>query len=145
MMQKFFFVFITSILISGCTLINRDSAEHYELRKKLRHGFVPIPADTVKKAKAPIRVDQQVAQRGKKLFRTHCVNCHGVNADGNGAMGKEMSPPPKDLVKIAKSVPNFKFYMMVSQWEGGMPGWRSLLSDRDIKDIEQYIYSLTVK
>ncbi len=136
---------ILALFLSSCTILNRDSQEHYQLKKKLRHGILPLAMKQVKGNKPTRKIDLKAAERGKILFKNNCVSCHGHNGEGNGPLSSKQKTSPKNLVNIAKNVPNFKFYMMVSQWEGGMPGWRSMLSDKDIADIEQYILKLSNK
>ena len=54
-------------------------------------------------------------------------------------MSKEFFPPPADLAKVVETVPNFKFYIAVSRWVGDMPGWKGMLSDKDIENLSHYI------
>ena len=38
--------------------------------------------------------------RGKKLFKTYCVLCHGENADGKGRLAVGKIPPPANLTEV---------------------------------------------
>jgi high-affinity iron transporter len=36
-------------------------------------------------------------EKGKSLFQTNCVACHGVNADGKGPAAVALTPPPRNF------------------------------------------------
>jgi len=36
--------------------------------------------------------------KGKALYATNCVTCHGEKFDGQGAAGKYLSPKPRNLI-----------------------------------------------
>ena len=57
----------------------------------------------------------------------------------NGPESARLGQKPKSLIAIAKKVPNFKLYMMVSQWKGDMPGWKSMLNEDETIDLKNYI------
>jgi len=37
------------------------------------------------------------AAKGKQIYGTYCVTCHGVAGDGQGPVGKTLKPPPRDF------------------------------------------------
>lgn len=39
---------------------------------------------------------------GKAEYYSSCAACHGIDAKGNGPVGKEMKTPPTDLTILAK-------------------------------------------
>ena len=41
--------------------------------------------------------DPQTLTRGKKVYFTYCVQCHGKNYDGYGTVGQSFAPPPANL------------------------------------------------
>jgi mono/diheme cytochrome c family protein len=41
--------------------------------------------------------DDKFLAEGGKLFRRHCMHCHGVSGDGRGASGIWLSPTPRDF------------------------------------------------
>ena len=50
---------------------------------------------------------------GGRLFRRHCLHCHGLTGDGDGPSGQRIHPRPRDFRRGA-----FKF---VSSGDGGKP------------------------
>lgn len=43
----------------------------------------------------------QDADHGRALYQTHCANCHGVDADGQGALAGALLLQPIDLTMLA--------------------------------------------
>jgi mono/diheme cytochrome c family protein len=76
------------------------------------------------------------------LYEAHCLACHGKSGKGNGPKAGELDRRPKRLADLAKKVPQFKFYMMVSRQVGQMPGWKTIFTDQEITDLENYLKAL---
>lgn len=48
--------------------------------------------------RAPIDLNEpEIVQRGRTVYATFCVQCHGRNHDGNGTVGQSFQPLPTDL------------------------------------------------
>lgn len=125
----------------GCTSINQSSREHYQAEHKMRHGIVPRETAPSKEKWDKIFTQSNIAA-GKKVYQSNCVDCHGSGGLGDGPKAKGMLPPPQDLTKLSKEVPNFQFYMMISKWQGDMPGWKKPFTAEEIEQLEAYIHSL---
>jgi cbb3-type cytochrome c oxidase subunit III len=92
--------------------------------------------------------------RGKAVYDTHCVECHGVAGKGDGASAAYLVPRPRDFTtgkyKIrttaSGNVPSDDD-LIGSVRRGlygtAMPGWDRILPDGDIADVVQYIKSLS--
>jgi mono/diheme cytochrome c family protein len=48
------------------------------------------------KQKKDLKLDDATLEAGSKLYRRHCLQCHGVDGDGRGPTGPWVSPPPRD-------------------------------------------------
>jgi mono/diheme cytochrome c family protein len=47
---------------------------------------------------SPLNVNASATvARGKDLYRVYCAQCHGINYDGNGAVGQSFQPLPANL------------------------------------------------
>ena len=44
-----------------------------------------------------LKVDMPVLKEGSRLYRIHCVHCHGVSGDGRGPTGRWINPHPRDF------------------------------------------------
>ncbi len=37
--------------------------------------------------------------KGKEIYNLYCSTCHGPSGDGQGPVGKTLTPPPRDFTK----------------------------------------------
>lgn len=82
-----------------------------------------------------------------KIYNTYCVQCHGVNRDGNGINSKSMSVKPRDHTdaKAMGDTPDETLFKAIK--EGGlsvnksvlMPTWGGILNDDQIKEMVSYL------
>jgi len=82
---------------------------------------------------------------GQKLFSTHCLRCHGINAKGSmeAAKSLKMDPSRLDLTKeavVQKSTQYLK--QRIADGHGKMPQHRQMLTRNQIQALAQYIQSL---
>lgn len=131
-MKLIIFITIFTALVSSCANVNTASREHYYQGQKMRHGVIPVaPRDD--EAKVKRAVSEESIKRGEEVYSRNCLECHG--ADGKGISNINLS-------KISKDIPNFKFYLLVSRYKQAMPGWKNILTEKELKDLESYLYSL---
>lgn len=82
-----------------------------------------------------------------QLYNTYCVQCHGVNRDGNGVNSKEMAVKPRDHTdsKAMGDTPDETLFKAI---KGGglavsksvlMPRWEGVLNDDEIKEMVSYL------
>ncbi|HEU4626999.1 MAG TPA: cytochrome c [Steroidobacteraceae bacterium] len=82
-----------------------------------------------------------------KLYDTYCVQCHGVNRDGNGLNSGEMAVKPRDHTdsKAMGDTPDDLLFKAIKN--GGlsvnksvlMPTWGGVLTDEQIHDLVKYL------
>ncbi len=148
-MRNLIYVITPLLLIgligSACSNINQKSQEHHAAKKKMRHGILPLSHSYQTDREIVKSLDQNSIKRGEKIYQHNCYICHGAKGQGQGPESYSLTTPPQNLVKVARQIPNFKFYMKISQWQGKMPGWKSALSDKDLEDVKAYILYLAYK
>lgn len=82
-----------------------------------------------------------------KLYNTYCVQCHGVNRDGNGINSRDMAVKPRDHTdtKAMGDTPDETLFKSI---KGGglavsksvlMPKWEEVLNDNQIKEMVSYL------
>lgn len=133
---RFSSVTIILILISTtCSFINQESADYYR-KTKMRHWIVPLNTTIEEKVSSVSRM------RGELLYQKHCLSCHGKNGLGDGPLAKNQKRPPTNLKELSRKVDHFKFYMVVSELEGKMPGWKEPFNEQETEDLSTYIKTL---
>lgn len=45
------------------------------------------------------KADRETLEHGAEVYAYRCMQCHGVNGDGKGAVAQYLSPPPRDYTK----------------------------------------------
>lgn len=88
-------------------------------------------------------------KRGEVVFKSNCIQCHGLNGDGKGRAARFFNPPPADLTTSDK---NQDYKEMIVRLGGKamgrsdiMPAWGKQLSEQEIKDVVQYLQKLLRK
>lgn len=89
-------------------------------------------------------------QKGKQVYDNNCTICHGAGGKGNGTLTKvyDMQPANHTDTDSMNKISNEKMYYLISDGSTGaalMPGWRGILTDKEIKDVISYIRLLSVK
>ena len=85
------------------------------------------------------------AAKGKALFQSKCVACHGREGKGDGPMGKMLKPPAADFTsETSKKKSEDELRNII---ENGKPGtsmvaWKGSLSDAQIQDLLAYVLTL---
>ena len=86
------------------------------------------------------------AQRGKVVYLSNCVLCHGVNADGQGRAGVLLHPPPSDLTRSTKSdaykASIIRFGSAALGRSPNMPPWAGQINAAELADLLAYLRSV---
>lgn len=129
------------IMSVSCSRINVESQERYRQlhseSKTIRHGIIPLSTKAV--VKIP---DEASISRGKTLYINHCLACHGESGKGNGPKALEQKSSPINLQKLVQEVPDFDFFISISNWQGDMPGWKEKFNSSELEDIKSYLKTL---
>ena len=143
-------IFSLFFLLCACSQINTDSRDYHRNQKlSFDHGL--ISAEKEDRGRSDLNeidktVDEKSAARGKKLYQNNCLACHGAQGRGDGPLASQNDMYPRDLQEIARSMPNFKFYMNLSKFKGQMPGWKNReISQQDLNDLTEYLKSLALR
>ena len=88
---------------------------------------------------------------GEVIYVKRCLQCHGEEGDGLGPAAERLNPPPRDFTlglfkfkttAFDEDLPNDEDLLrMIRDGMPGtaMPGWRDMLSEKDMLDVVAYI------
>ena len=96
---------------------------------------------------APLQGD---AGHGKAVYEQHCVECHGAAGTGDGPASFLLSPRPRDFTTAKYKIRSTETGTLPTDedltrtvrqglYGTSMPGWQSLLSDTDVRDVVDYV------
>jgi caa(3)-type oxidase subunit IV len=99
-------IFVTSFLFLAIflTLTSTDIFFRGDVYVGLGKSLVP---EVKSKVKDPWIETPQLLAKGKTLFETNCVTCHGPNGEGNGPAAAALNPHPRN------------FHAPPSEWKNG--------------------------
>ncbi len=118
------------VAITSCTAFRKPPEKS--------HGFI-VQKNPTEQKRIEARILEASLTRGKDLYQINCSGCHGENGKGPGVEARKQNLRPADLAKLAREVPNFTFFISVSQWSGQMPGWKERYSELEREDLVNYI------
>ncbi len=58
--------------------------------------FLKGADDDIKARIQDLKLDEKTLEHGSRVYRRHCMHCHGVTGDGRGPTGPWVNPTPRD-------------------------------------------------
>jgi len=106
---------------------------------------IVIIAEIIFFSASVVRADagQGAATAAKETFRTKCAMCHGPDGAGS-EVGKSMNIPDLRSEAVQK-LPDAELAQIISDGKGGMPPFKSSLSEAQIHALVHYVRSLHQK
>jgi mono/diheme cytochrome c family protein len=92
----------------------------------------------------PIAADETSLARGKQLFQTHCMACHGAEGKGNGTIAAFLTKKkPANLTSPAiQSLSDGTIFMVLSNGFGFMPALNENFTVRERWDLVNFFRTL---
>lgn len=86
------------------------------------------------------------AARGKSLYATVCMKCHGARGDGKTTTLLQ-GPRPRNFADpdFREFANGFTMFSAISRGNTHMPAFGQVLSNQDIGDISEYVLKTFVK
>jgi thiosulfate dehydrogenase len=144
-------------LIAGCILLPVIAILY------LRFGYVPVAVDgpviPFEELLAGTAVQARIAREaptkpglpaseenliaGAKIYREHCVDCHGLPGGTQSAASKGMYPPPPqffDQKTFGNEQVGQDYWIIANGIRlTGMPGYKPSLSDEQLWQVSQFV------
>ncbi|HEB92855.1 MAG TPA: c-type cytochrome [Gammaproteobacteria bacterium] len=107
-----------------------------------------LSEEQIRDVVAYLQIATDSKRRGEVVFKTNCILCHGLMADGKGRAARMYDPPPANLTKSDK---NDDYKRMIISRGGAamgrsefMPVWGDQLSAQEIEDVVAYLRTILV-
>ena len=108
-----------------------------------------VKTDAVVKADKRDAPNPAALAKGKKVYETNCMVCHGPKGGGDGAAASGLNPKPRNFLKDAfkQGESEGEIFNTVSKGLAGtaMPAWEAVLSEKDRKNVAAFVHSLRPK
>jgi len=94
-----------------------------------------------KQMKNPVRFTDLSVERGRKLFASHCADCHGNNGDGKGDLVRVFNIHPPDFTKsgVLDKRTDGELFAIIGQGSENMPSHSTRLTEKQGWDIVNFL------
>ncbi|MCB9476574.1 MAG: cytochrome c [Deltaproteobacteria bacterium] len=90
------------------------------------------------------------AAKGKEVYTQFCLSCHGATGKGDGPVGKNLTPKPRDMTDKERMGAMTDQHIIDVITNGGaafglsplMAPWKGTLNEQQIKDVAAYVREL---
>lgn len=104
-------------------------------------GFAPFDAshEDAKSIKNPYEASAENLERGKHIFNTFCIICHGATGHSDGSIVPPFPPPPMLIADNARKLSDGEMMWIISNGRGLMPSYASQIEVSDRWKAIQYV------
>lgn len=82
--------------------------------------------------------------KGRTIFRSNCIQCHGEKGDGQGPRAYFIKPKPRNFISedSARALNRPKIYKAVHDGLRGsvMPAWSKVLKEQEMVNVAEYVF-----
>ncbi|MCM2277757.1 MAG: cytochrome c [Oligoflexia bacterium] len=97
------------------------------------------PEEAGRALKNPVQPTEQVMARGKVMFETFCMPCHGPTGEGDGTIVPKFPRPPSLQSDKVKTWTDGRIYHVISAGQNLMPTYATQIDPVDRWAIIHYI------
>jgi mono/diheme cytochrome c family protein len=89
------------------------------------------------------------ASQGRQFYMSNCFTCHGVKGDGNGPRAHFNTPRPRNFTSEAsrRMLNRERLFNSITKGKVGtvMPAWGKVLSDQQIANIAEFVFTAFIE
>jgi mono/diheme cytochrome c family protein len=85
------------------------------------------------------------ASKGKSIYQSKCVTCHGPEGKGDGPVGKKLKPPAGNFSSTeSKKKPASELQEIIENGKPktAMKAWKGKLNENEMQDVLAYVLTL---
>lgn len=102
--------------------------------------------NNAKGIKPPYAFDDAFVKKGKALFNTMCVVCHGNKGKGDGIAGANLKPRPSNLLSVkVQAQTNGELYWKMTTGRPPMAAYKDIMSEEKRWQLVAFIRQLGKK
>ncbi|HRK01030.1 MAG TPA: cytochrome c [Oligoflexia bacterium] len=98
--------------------------------------------DAAKGLRNPLRSTKPVLARGKLMFETYCMVCHGRKGEGDGSIVPKFPRPPTLHSEKVRDWSDGQIFHVISDGQNLMPKYASQIAPEDRWAIVHYVRTL---
>lgn len=121
--------------------LGTSPAQAHEHHSAGTEGHWMAPAQEARRHN-PVKSTSASLARGEALFQTHCAACHGGRGEGDGPAAASLAPKPANLQEMSGHHSDGDLAWKIAKGRGAMPGWKDILSQKQIWDLVNHIRRL---
>lgn len=108
--------------------------------------YAKTEADRIRAGKElqnPLEPTLENLDRGKQLYQSFCMHCHGLNGKGDGGVARRVPTLSMPIAsKAALDIPDGEIFHIVTHGRNNMPGHYSQISQKDRWKLIHYVRDL---
>lgn len=140
-------IYMPDMVYSPAISAQQDGSMRMPVKGTVPRGFQPYPYvgqpdEAGKYLKNPLKATKEVLARGKHVFSTHCLVCHGPYGQGDGTI---VPPFPRPLSLQSEKVRNYsdgRIFHVIQVGQNLMPSYASQILAGDRWAAIHYIRAL---
>lgn len=87
----------------------------------------------------PLPITPAVLAKGRQVFDTYCIVCHGAKADGLGYIVPKMTQPPPLIAGAPLQFTDGRIFSIITGGQGNMPSYQTELDPAERWAVIRYV------
>jgi mono/diheme cytochrome c family protein len=142
------FTFMPDMWYSPALKAQEDGANRYPVAGTVPRGhqsyaYLKATAEEAgRKLKNPLKRTKDILARGKTMYDTHCIVCHGPAGEGDGTIVPKFPRPPSLHSDKVRQWQDGALFHVITAGQNLMPAYRAQVDTADRWAIIHYIRAL---